>query len=213
MQPFTTLTAVAAPMPKPNINTDDIYPAPGASPVARKMGGKAFSDPRQMGMNAFAVFRWDQDANPRPEFILNQEPYTRAKIIVAGANFGCGSSREMAVWALAGIGVRCIIAPSFGDIFYNNCFKNGVLPVRLPQPEVDELLALAADRADATLTVDLRAQTITGADGKVRAFDVVQYYRQALLDGLDEISATLTRMDRIEAFERAWRGERRWLTF
>jgi len=213
MQPFTRLTAIAVPMPKPNINTDDIYPAPGASPVAKKMGGKAFSDPKQMGMNAFAAFRWDEDANPRPEFILNQAPYDKAQILVAGANFGCGSSREMAVWALAGIGIRCIIAPSFGDIFYNNCFKNGVLPVRLSQAEVDELLSLASDRSDPTLTVDLQAQTITGPDGKVRRFVVVEYYRQALLLGLDEISATLARRERIDAFERDYRGQRPWLTF
>jgi 3-isopropylmalate/(R)-2-methylmalate dehydratase small subunit len=212
MEPFTRLTAIAAPMPKPNINTDDIFPAPGASPVAKLIGGKAFSDPKQMGRNAFAVFRWDQDGDPLPDFILNQPPYDQARIIVAGANFGCGSSREMAVWALTGTGVRCVIAPSFGDIFYNNCLKNGLLPVRLPQAEVDELLALIGDPATATLTVDLTDQTVRGADGKARAFAIVAYFRQALLGGLDEISATSARMDKIEAFDRDYRRQRPWLT-
>jgi 3-isopropylmalate/(R)-2-methylmalate dehydratase small subunit len=210
MDPFTTLTAVAAPMPQPNVNTDDIFPGAGASPVAKKMG-RAYSDPAQMGLNAFAAWRFDADANPRPDFILNQAPYDAAKILVTGPNFGCGSSREMAVWTLAGIGVRCIVAASFGDIFYNNCFKNGVLPAKLAQADVDALLALIADPSRATLAVDLHAQTITGADGEARRFEVTQYYRDALLNGLDEISATLSRIDRIDAAERAYLAERPWL--
>jgi 3-isopropylmalate/(R)-2-methylmalate dehydratase small subunit len=213
MEAFTVLTAIAAPMPKPNINTDDIFPGPGASPIRRHMARDAFSDPARMGPNAFAVLRWNEDGGPRPEFILNQPPYDQAKILIAGANFGCGSSREMAVWCLTGIGVRCVIAPSFGDIFYNNCFKNGLLPVRLAQGEVDELLALAADPADARFTVDLFDQTVLAPNGGVRRFEVVEYYRQALLNGLDEISATLTRADRIDAFERDYRGQRGWLAF
>src|SRR5580692_11619355 len=114
MEAFTTLTAIAAPMPKPNINTDDIFPAPASSPIYRKLGAAVFGDRKSMGPNAFAAFRWTTDGEPRPEFILNQPPYDEAKILVAGANFGCGSSREMAVWCLAGIGIRCVIAPSFG---------------------------------------------------------------------------------------------------
>jgi 3-isopropylmalate/(R)-2-methylmalate dehydratase small subunit len=212
MQPFTTLTAVAAPFPMPNINTDDIYPGPLASPVVR-LKKASMRDRSQMGLNAFAALRYDENAEPNPDFILNRAPYDRAQILVAGANFGCGSSREMAVWALAGIGVRCVIAPSFGDIFFNNCFKNGVLPVRLAVAEVDALLELAANPADPTFTVDLAAMTVTGPDRKARPFDVVEYYRQALLGGHDEITATLTRLDRIDAFERDYRGARPWLSY
>jgi 3-isopropylmalate/(R)-2-methylmalate dehydratase small subunit len=213
MDAFTVLTAVAAPMPKPNINTDDIYPAPGVSPVRKWAQRDAFNEPDKMGPNAFAVLRWTEEGKARPDFILNQPPYDGAKILVTGANFGCGSSREMAVWCLKGIGVRCVIAPSFGDIFYNNCFKNGLLPVRLPQAEIDELLALVAVPEQATLTVDLFEQTVAGSDGKVRHFEVVEYYRQAMLKGLNEISATLMLGDRIDAFERDYRGARPWLTY
>ena len=212
MQPFTTLTAVAAPFPKPNINTDDIYPGPLASPIIR-LKKASMRDRTQMGPNAFAALRYDDNADPNPDFILNQAPYDRAQILIAGANFGCGSSREMAVWALAGIGVRCIIAASYGDIFYNNCFKNGVLPVRLPEAQVQELLALAADAADPTFTVDLVDQTVTGPDQRPHRFVVVEYYRQALLGGHDEIAATLLRLDRIEAFDREYRGERPWIRY
>jgi 3-isopropylmalate/(R)-2-methylmalate dehydratase small subunit len=212
MQPFTTLTAVAAPFPKPNINTDDIYPGPLASPIIR-LKKASMRDRTQMGPNAFAALRYDENAEPNPDFILNKAPYDRAQILIAGANFGCGSSREMAVWALAGIGVRCIIAPSYGDIFYNNCFKNGVLPVRLPEGEVQELLALAADAADPTFTVDLEGLTVTGPDQTPHRFEVVEYYRQALLGGHDEIAATLLRLDRIEAFDRDYRGQRPWIRY
>ncbi|MBV9510804.1 MAG: 3-isopropylmalate dehydratase small subunit [Caulobacteraceae bacterium] len=214
MEAFTTLTAIAAPMPKPNINTDDIYPGLVPSGVAKKFGPQTFTDPKLMGPNAFANFRWDAEGEPRADFILNQPPYDQAKILVAGANFGCGSSREMAVWALAGIGVRCIIALSFGDIFFNNCFKNGVLPVQLPQVSVDALLAQVSGPLDPHLTVDLVQQTVRGADGRAHDFVVTEYYRQALLRGLDEIDATVaTRLDQIAAFERGYRDQRSWLSF
>jgi len=213
MEAFTTLTAIAAPMPKPNINTDDIYPAAGASAVARNMPAEAFGSQKHAGANAFSALRYDDNCAPIPDFILNQAPYDQAKIIVGGPNFGCGSSREMAVWAIAGIGVRSVIAASFGDIFFNNCFKNSVLPIRLPQGEVEELLAMVSDPAKSTVTVDLRAKTVTGADRKARPFEVAAYYREALLGGLDEIAATSKRLDRIEAFDRAYRAERPWLTF
>jgi 3-isopropylmalate/(R)-2-methylmalate dehydratase small subunit len=212
MQPFTTLTAIAVPFPKPNINTDDIYPGPLASPVVR-LKKASMRDRSQMGLNAFAALRYDENAEPNPDFILNQAPYDAAQILIAGANFGCGSSREMAVWALAGIGIRCVIAPSYGDIFFNNCLKNGVLPVRLPQAQVEALLAMAANPADATFTVDLVGKTVTGPDDKAHGFEVVEYYRQALLGGLDEISATLSRQARIDAFERDYRGARPWLRY
>jgi len=210
MERFTTLTGVAAPMPQPNVNTDDIFPGPGASPVAKRLG-RNYSDRNFAGENAFAAWRFGPEGEPLPDFILNQPPYDRAQILVAGPNFGCGSSREMAVWALTGIGVRCIVAATFGDIFYNNCFKNGVLPARLAQVEVDALLALIGDPARATLTVDLEAQSVTGADAQPRRFEVMPYHRDALLNGLDEISATLTRIDRIDAAEHAYVAERPWL--
>ena len=170
-------------------------------------------DRSQMGLNCFAAWRYDDQAEPRPDFILNQPPYTEARILIAGDNFGCGSSREMAVWALAGIGVRCIVAPSFGDIFFNNCLKNGVLPVRLAAAEVGVLLALVEDRSGPAFTVDLSAKSLTGPDGKTRSFALVEYYRQALLGGLDEIDATLLRLGRSDAFERDYWGVRPWLTY
>jgi 3-isopropylmalate/(R)-2-methylmalate dehydratase small subunit len=210
MQPFTRLTAIAAPMPKPNINTDDIYPGPMASSVGRKRPHE-FMVRGKMGPNAFAALRWDDEMEPRPDFILNQPPYDRAQILVTGPNFGCGSSREMAVWCLEEIGIRCLIGSSFGDIFFNNCFKNGVLPIRLSPPEVETLLALAADPEKAEITVDLEAKTVIGADGKTRPFDIAEYYREMLLQGLNEISATRARLPRIEAFERGYHGERPWL--
>jgi len=210
MEPFTRLTAVAAPMPKPNINTDDIYPGPLASAVGR-LRPRDFMVRGKMGPNAFAALRWDDALQPRPDFILNRPPYDRAQILVTGPNFGCGSSREMAVWCLEEIGVRCLIGSSFGDIFFNNCFKNGVLPVRLPPAEVEDLLALASDPATAELTVDLEARTIVGADGKVRAFEIADYYREMLLQGLNEIAATRARLDLIEAFEGAYHDQRPWL--
>lgn len=211
MDAFTRLTAVAAPLPWANVNTDDIYPGPAASPIVRAGQGKILRDPATMGPNAFAAYRWNEDLSPKSDFVLNIPPYDAAKILIARENFGCGSSREMAVWCLQGIGIRCVIAPSFGDIFYGNCFKNGVLPVRLPAKQVEHLLKLTADAPDPTLTVDLEACRVSAPDGTAYPFEVGDYHRTALLGGLDEVSATLSRMPAIEAHERGYYGTRPWL--
>jgi 3-isopropylmalate/(R)-2-methylmalate dehydratase small subunit len=209
---FTALTAIAAPLPWANLNTDDIFPAPGASPVARAPGGRdAFRDRTTMGVNAFAAYRWTEDGQPSTDFVLNRAPYDRARILIARENFGCGSSREMAVWCLIGIGLRCIIAPSFGDIFYNNCFKNGLLPVRLPADDIEELLQLAGASGDRAFTVDLETCLITAPDGRRKGFEVGEYQRHALLNGLDEIAATMTRLPAIQAHEKAYLAQRPWL--
>jgi 3-isopropylmalate/(R)-2-methylmalate dehydratase small subunit len=211
MESFTVFTAIAAPLFWANVNTDDIYPGPGASPVVRAGRGAVLRERSQMGPNAFAAYRWNDDLSPKPDFILNRPPYDAAGILIARENFGCGSSREMAVWCLHGIGIRAIIAPSFGDIFYNNCFKSGVLPVRLPPADVETLLSAAADAADPSFTVDLEAKIVRAPGGAVFAFDVGDYHRDALLGGLDEIAASLARMPAIEAHERSYYAERPWL--
>jgi 3-isopropylmalate/(R)-2-methylmalate dehydratase small subunit len=212
MEPFTTLTGIAAPLPWTDVNTDDIFPAPGASPVARAPGGRAaFRDRSTLGPNAFAAHRWNADGTPRTDFVLNRSPFDRARILLAGENFGCGSSREMAVWCLVALGLRCIIAPSFGDIFYGNCTKNGVLPVRLPAEAVQRLTGLAEARPGAELTVDLGACTVTAPDGSVLPFEIGGYHRHLLLHGLDEVAATLERLPEIEAHEQAYLAQRPWL--
>jgi len=212
MQPFTVLTAIAAPLPWADVNTDDICPAPGASSVARKPGGRdILRDRSRMGLNAFAAYRWDDNGDPNPDFVLNQEPFDRAQILISGENFGCGSSREMAVWCLIGIGIRCIIAPSFGDIFHNNCVRNSLLPVRLAPETVHRLTTTATARPGAPFTVDLVEQVVVDPDGATVAFAMGEYQRHLLLSGLDETAATLTRLERIEAHEAAYTAERPWL--
>jgi 3-isopropylmalate/(R)-2-methylmalate dehydratase small subunit len=210
MRPFTTLTGIAAPLPWSNVNTDDIWPGPGASPVLKAGRMPLQAPPDQHGPNAFAAVRWNDDLTPKPEFVLNRAPYDRAEILIARDNFGCGSSREMAVWALAAIGFRCVIAPSFGDIFHNNCFPNGVLPVRLPELVVEDLLRQAED-PDARFTVDLVNLQVTAPDGSVHAFAVGDYQRTMLLEGLDEITATLSRVPEINRAEAAYFARRPWL--
>jgi 3-isopropylmalate/(R)-2-methylmalate dehydratase small subunit len=212
MRPFTVLTAIAAPLPWPDVNTDDIFPGPGASPVARKPGGReVFQDRAKMGLNAFAAYRLDSGGEPRPEFVLNRAPYDRAQILLAGENFGCGSSREMAVWCLLGIGLRCIIAPSFGDIFYGNCVKNGLLPARLPREDVAALTELAESGPGDVFTVDLRSRAVTAPDKRSVTFEIGEYQRYMLLSGLDEIAATMGRLAAIEAHESAYLDQRPWL--
>lgn len=211
MEKFTVFTAVAAPLFWANVNTDDIYPGPGASPVVRAGNAAVLRDRRAMGPNAFAAHRWNDDLSPRPEFILNQPPFDGAGILIARENFGCGSSREMAVWCLHAIGIRAIIAPSFGDIFYNNCFKSGVLPVRLPVSSVEDLLVLARDTTEPRFTVDLEARQVRAPDGRCFTFEIGEYHRDALLAGLDEVSASLARLPAIEAHEAAYYAQRPWL--
>jgi 3-isopropylmalate/(R)-2-methylmalate dehydratase small subunit len=211
MDAFRTVTAIAAPIAWANVNTDDIFPGPAASPVVRAGNVAAMADRAQMGPNAFAAHRWNDDLSPKSEFILNQPPYDQAGVLVAGENFGCGSSREMAVWCLQAIGIRAVIAQSFGDIFYNNCFKNGLLPVRLERKAVEHLLALVQVPETAQITVDLESQVVTAADGSCYGFDPGAYQRQLLLDGLDEITATLRRLEQITAAEHAYFARRPWL--
>src|SRR3984885_3647907 len=174
MDKFTTLTAVAAPMPMQNIDTDKVIPARFLKTIKRS----------GLGVHLFDPLRFDSDGKERPEFILNQEPYRKAQIIVAHENFGCGSSREHAPWALADFGIRCVITTSFADIFFNNCFKNGILPLVLPQEQVDKLMALA--NAGAKLTVDLEHQTVSAyPENTGFSFSVEPFRRHCLLNGLD----------------------------
>lgn len=202
MRAFTRLRGIAAPLPRRNVNTDDIYP---------NLGGAAITDPAAMGPCAFGNWRWNADGSARPDFILNKAPYDRAEILVAGANFGCGSAREQAAWCLNAIGLRCIIAPSFSDIFHGNCLKNGMLPIRLAEAEVDALTALVSDPARAIVEVDLETRTITRADGRTLVFDISPRDRQRLLAGVDDIGATFAIMDRIHAFAADYHRRRPWL--
>ncbi|QPH55567.1 3-isopropylmalate dehydratase small subunit [Pontivivens ytuae] len=201
MEKFTTLTGVAAPMPLVNIDTDMIIPKQFLKTIKRT----------GLGKNLFDEMRYDSDGNEIADFVLNQPSYRNAKILVAGDNFGCGSSREHAPWALADFGIRCVISTSFADIFFNNCFKNGILPIVLPQSEVDKLMDDAERGANAVMTVDLESQTITGPDGGTIHFDVEPFRKHCLLNGLDDIGLTLQKADAIDAFEARYRGEAPWL--
>ncbi len=201
MQPFTELTAVAVPLALANVNTDMILPA------------RFLRKPRdeRYGSYLFHDLRHDEQGRLRDSFVLNEAVYRDAKIIVAGANFGCGSSREGAVYTLMDHGFRCIVAPSFGDIFFGNCLQNGVLPVVLPEAECAALLAWLEANPGATLTADLVAQTVSTPDGKARGFTLDATRRERMLKGLDEIGLTLTRLPAIEAFEQRYAQARPWL--
>ncbi|MBP9046756.1 MAG: 3-isopropylmalate dehydratase small subunit [Tabrizicola sp.] len=191
MDKFTTLTGVAAPMPLVNIDTDMIIPKQFLKTIQRS----------GLGKNLFDEMRYTQDGAEIPEFVLNQPAYRKSEIIVAGDNFGCGSSREHAPWALLDFGIRCVISTSFADIFFNNCFKNGILPVVLPQDAVDHLMDDARKGANARITVDLETQTVTASDGKTFAFEVDAFKKHCLLNGLDDIGLTLEKTSAIDAFE------------
>ena len=201
MQKFTQLTGVAAPLPDINIDTDKIFPAIYLRTIERTGLSKWL----------FQEVRFRPDGSENPDFVLNQGPYRQAKIIVAGDNFGCGSSREHAPWALLDFGIRCVIAPSFADIFYNNCFKNGLLPIALPQEVVDQLMDDARKGANAVLTVDLESQTITRPDGETVHFDIDPFRKHCLLNGLDDIGLTLEHVSEIKAYEERRRKEAPWL--
>ena len=201
MEKFTTLTGVAAPMPLMNVDTDMIIPKQFLKTIKRT----------GLGKHLFSEMRYDDDGSEQPDFILNQPAYRQASILVAGENFGCGSSREHAPWAIKDFGIRCVIAPSFADIFYNNCFKNGVLPITLPQAEIDKLLDDADRGANATLTVDLEAQEIRGPDGGVIAFDIDPFRKRCLLEGLDDIGLTMEKASAIDTFEAKARSASPWL--
>jgi 3-isopropylmalate/(R)-2-methylmalate dehydratase small subunit len=201
MDKFTTLTGVAAPMPLINIDTDMIIPKQFLKTIKRT----------GLGKNLFDEMRYTQDGAEIPEFVLNQPAYRTAKIIVAGANFGCGSSREHAPWALLDFGIRCVIAPSFADIFYNNSFKNGILPIVLPQEQVDLLMDDAKRGANAIVSIDLEKQEITGPDGGKIHFDVDPFRKHCLLNGLDDIGLTMQKQDKIGSFEAARKLSQPWL--
>jgi 3-isopropylmalate/(R)-2-methylmalate dehydratase small subunit len=201
MEKFTTLTGVAAPLPMRNVDTDMIIPKQFLKTIKRTGLGKSL----------FFEMRYDQSGKEVPDFVLNRPAYRQAKILVAGENFGCGSSREHAPWALLDFGIRCIVAPDFADIFYNNCFQNGILPIKLPQAEIDKLMDDASRGANATLTVDLDAQEIRGPDGGVITFDIDPFRKHCLLNGLDNIGLTLEKQKQIEAFEEKAQAARPWL--
>lgn len=191
MDKFTTLTGIAAPMPLVNIDTDMIIPKQFLKTIHRS----------GLGKNLFDEMRYFPDGTENPAFVLNKPAYREAQIIVAGDNFGCGSSREHAPWALLDYGIRCVISTSFADIFYNNCFKNGILPIVLPPDAVEALMKDAENGANARLTVDLESQTVTGADGTAYPFEMDPHRKHCLLNGLDDIGLTMEKAPAIEAYE------------
>jgi 3-isopropylmalate/(R)-2-methylmalate dehydratase small subunit len=201
MRAFTTLTGIAAPLPMSNVDTDKIIPGKFLKTIKRS----------GLGIHLFDTLRYDESGAERPDFVLNQPAWRDAQILIAHENFGCGSSREHAPWALLDFGISCVIAPDFADIFYNNCFKNGVLPVRLPRAACDLLMADARLGANARITVDLERQVVVRPNGKVFGFEVDPHRREMLLHGLDEIGQTLQRVASIEAFEARRGQEQPWL--
>ncbi len=201
MDKFTTLTGVAAPLPMINVDTDMIIPKQFLKTIKRTGLGKSL----------FFEMRYDDNGAEKPDFVLNRPAYRESKILVAGDNFGCGSSREHAPWALLDFGIRCVIAPDFADIFYNNCFKNGILPIKLPKEDVAKLLDDAERGANATVTVDLINQTITGPDGGEIRFEIDPFRKHCLVNGLDEIGLTLQKASAITTFESSQKSEKPWL--
>ncbi len=201
MDKFTKLTGVAAPLPMINIDTDKIFPA-GYLKTIKRTG---------LAKYLFDEIRFRPDGSENPDFVLNQGPYRNAKVIVAGDNFGCGSSREHAPWALMDFGISCVIAPSFADIFYNNCFKNGLLPIALPQDIVDQLMEDARKGANAVLSIDLDKQTISRPDGGVVHFEIDPFRKHCLINGLDDIGLTEQKAAEIAGYEEEARRSRPWL--
>jgi 3-isopropylmalate/(R)-2-methylmalate dehydratase small subunit len=191
MEPFTTLTGIAAPLPLANVDTDKIIPARFLKTIKRS----------GLGVHLFSNLRYNDDGSEKPDFVLNQPKYRQAEILVAGENFGCGSSREHAPWALLDFGIKCVIAPSFADIFHGNCFKNGILPIALPQAICEQLMADAAMGSNARLTVDLERQLVIRPDGSEIPFEVDAFRKHCLLNGLDDIGLTLEHAPAIDAYE------------
>jgi len=202
MEKFTTLTGVAAPLNMINIDTDMIIPKQFLKTIERSGLGKYL----------FSEMRFNDDGTEKPEFVLNKDAYRDAKIIVAGDNFGCGSSREHAPWAILDFGIRCVISTSFADIFYNNCFKNGVLPIRVSKEDLAKLMDDAERGANATLTVDLENQVISGPDGGEVKFDIDEFKKHCLINGLDDIGLTMQEQDKIDGYESAQETSKPWLT-
>ncbi len=201
MDKFTTLTGVAAPLNIVNIDTDAIIPKQYLKTIARTGLGKGL----------FSEMRYNEDGSENPDFVLNKPAYRNAKILVAGDNFGCGSSREHAPWALLDFGITCVISTSFADIFYNNCFQNGVLPAKVSKEDLAKLMDDAGRGANATLTVDLEKQEITGPDGGVVKFDIEPFRKHCLLNGLDDIGLTMQKDKNIETFEKKTAEARPWM--
>ena len=201
MDKFTTLTGIAAPMPLVNIDTDMIIPKQFLKTIHRS----------GLGKNLFDEMRFNADGTEVADFILNQPAYRESQIIVAGDNFGCGSSREHAPWALLDYGIRCVISTSFADIFYNNCFKNGILPIVMPQEVVDILMEDARKGANARMTVDLENLTVTTSDGQSFAFELDPFRRHCLLNGLDDIGLTMEKSTAIDTFETQMAQSRPWV--
>ncbi|HSG37232.1 MAG TPA: 3-isopropylmalate dehydratase small subunit [Paracoccaceae bacterium] len=201
MEKFTKISGVAAPLPLVNIDTDMIIPKQFLKTIKRS----------GLGVNLFDEMRFDRQGNEIADFVLNKPAYRQAQILVAGDNFGCGSSREHAPWALADFGIKAIISTSFADIFYNNCFKNGMLPIVLPQEAVDVLMKDAEKGSNARIEVDLEAQTVTSSDGQSFKFDVDAFKKHCLLNGLDDIGLTLEKAKSIDTFEAKAAMERPWV--
>ena len=200
MDKFTTLSGVAAPLPIINVDTDMIIPKDYLKTIKRT----------GLGTGLFSEMRYNEDGSDNEDFVLNKPAYRDARILVAGDNFGCGSSREHAPWALLDFGIRCVIATSFADIFYNNCFKNGILPIVVSQDELDKLMDDAERGSNATLTVDLEAQEIRGPDGGVIAFEIDAFKKHCLLNGLDDIGLTMEKASKIDTFEASLGDNRPW---
>ena len=201
MDRFEKLSGIAAPMPLINIDTDMIIPKVFLKTIKRS----------GLGANLFDEMRYDGNGNENPDFVLNKPQYRSAEIIVAGDNFGCGSSREHAPWAIKDFGIRCVISTSFADIFYNNCFKNGILPIVLPKEHVEALMEDAENGANARVEVDLEAQTVTSSDGDVYNFEIDAFKKHCLLNGLDDISLSLEKSSSIESYEATISLERPWV--
>tara|TARA_E500000178_G_C16766611_1_gene637231 strand:- start:47 stop:655 length:609 start_codon:yes stop_codon:yes gene_type:complete len=201
MEKFEKISGIAAPMPLINIDTDMIIPKQFLKTIKRS----------GLGVNLFDEMRYDDNGDEIPDFVLNKPAYRSSEIIVAGDNFGCGSSREHAPWAIKDFGIRCVIAPAFADIFYNNCFKNGILPITLPQDQVDVLMKDAEKGANARMEVDLVAQQIITSDGEVISFEVDEFKKRCLLEGLDDIGQTFQKVAAIDSFEAKASVARPWV--
>lgn len=201
MKPFRQLSAIAAPLPMINVDTDVIIPKQFLRTIKRS----------GLGKSAFFDIRYNEDGSEKPDFVLNREPFRSAEILITGANFGCGSSREHAPWALLDFGIRCVIAPSYSDIFYNNCFKNGILPVVLPQKQIDELMKEATENPGAPIEIDLEKQIVTRGNKFSFPFEIDEFRKHCLVNGLDDIGLTLQKNTHIKNYEDRLKKERPWL--
>lgn len=201
MQPFTMLSAIAAPLDMINVDTDIIIPKQFLKTIKRT----------GLGIHAFNDIRYDQDGQEKPDFVLNQAPYKNAEILITGDNFGCGSSREHAPWALLDFGIRCILAPSFADIFYNNSFKNGILPIALPQEQIDQLMQEAKDNPGGLIEIDLEKQIVSRGNKFSFSFEIDSFRKHCLLNGLDDIGLTMEKESMIGTYEKKRAQNKPWV--